>query len=341
MKFNLYDDNGFINIEAIYSKYDPLLLVIVGGRGIGKTYGVLKYLTKRGEQFMLVRRTTSEREFIRQKEFNPLNALFKDSLIDDFIISSGKYSDSYLYTDLDEKPLEEPFAYCVSISSASKIRGIDARAVKTIYFDEFIKDNNEKGLTDEAGGLFQLMETIGRNRELKGEEPLRLILTANSNNIFNPICDTLKLNDIFYDMRKQNQELRFLKAKRILLVDIKHSPISEKKKATFLYRLTEGTEFYHMAVDNKYYNDVSDYIGCPYPLREFKPFAAVKNIQIMRHSSNRLLYVTAKNRGTPRHRFKSWSDFLKEYNILISKLIRLGAIFFESMELATNFKDFI
>lgn len=335
---NIYDKNGYINYDLIYKTYNPVTLIILGARGIGKTYGALNYLTSHNYKFILARRTANEREFIRDIEFNPLSALVNDGLLKDFYIDSGKYSDKYIYLESENKT---PFAVSISIATASKVRGIDGRSLTHIFYDEFIKDNNEKSLKDEAGGLFQLMETIGRNRELEGKDPLKMILCANSNNIFNPICDSLKLTDIILDMRDKGKEQRYIKSKDILIIDIKKSPISKQKSETYLYKLTKGTDFYNMAIENKFFNDVSYMLGSPYPLREFKPFAEVKGVHILRHSSNRLLYVTAKNRGVAKHRYFRWLDFFKDNAILIQTLIKRGALFFDNAELAGYFKNFL
>ena len=333
---NIYTDSGYIDFDRIYEVYNPITLIIIGARGIGKTYGTLKYLTENKYKFALIRRTAAEREFIRNEEFNPLTALYNDGCIPEFKIDGGKYSDSYYYIDETDS-----FAVSFSIATASKIRGIDGRSISHFMYDEFIKDNNEKALKDEAGGFFQLMETIGRNRELSGEPPIKSILCANSNNIFNPICDALKLTDIIIDMRDKGKEQRYIRQKGILLIDVKRSPISEKKKETYLYRLTKGTVFYNMAISNRFYNDISNMVGSPYPFREYKPFAEVKGVNILKHTSARLLYVSAKNRGTAKYKYFRWTDFFKDYNLLIQALVKRGAIFFETADLASYFKDFL
>lgn len=333
---NIYTGDGYIDFNRIYEVYNPITLIIIGARGIGKTYGALKYLTENNYKFALIRRSAAEREFIRNEEFNPLTALYNDGLIPEFKIDGGKYSDSYYYMENDNS-----FAVSFSIATASKIRGIDGRSITHFLYDEFIKDNNEKALNDEAGGFYQIFETINRNRELIGEPPVISILCANSNNIFNPIFDSLKLTDIFIDMRDKGKEQRYIKQRSLLLIDIKRSPISEKKKDTYLYRLTEGTNFYDMAINNRFYNDISNMVGTPYPFREYKPFATVKGIHILKHVSARLLYVSLKNRGVAKYKYFRWIDFFKDYNLLIQTLVKRGAIFFESADLASYFKDFL
>ena len=63
-------DSGYINMLQIMRK-NPYTVILIGGRGIGKTYSVLDHLLKNKEKFILIRRTTTEREFLRDLEFNP------------------------------------------------------------------------------------------------------------------------------------------------------------------------------------------------------------------------------------------------------------------------------
>ena len=39
-----YNDKGYLTFEKITKRYYPYFTIIIGGRGIGKTFSVLKYL---------------------------------------------------------------------------------------------------------------------------------------------------------------------------------------------------------------------------------------------------------------------------------------------------------
>lgn len=329
VKNDYYLDSGYLNIEKIEKKYNPYTTIIIGGRGIGKTYGFLKYLLDNEMLFILVRRTLTEREYIRNVKFNPLNVFFPDQLK----IETGKYTDSYF---VDDKLL----CLCVNLTTSSKIRGIDGSMIQAIFYDEFIPEMSEKKMINEATAIFQLYETVNRNREIAGKEPVKLYFTANSNNIFNDIMDSLHLADVIFDMREKQQDFKYIKKKKLFLADVKKSPISEKKKNTYLYTLTKDTEFYNMAINNNFSNDYKDFLGLPYQLKEYKPFVDIGEIHILKHCNIPLLYVTFKNRGTAKKRYYNIVDFFKEYNIYLSQHFIRRSIFFECSALAQQFKDF-
>ena len=60
---DLYLENGYLNIDYILG-LGFTFTAIVGGRGTGKTFGILKYLVENHKKFLHVRRTKTQRELI-------------------------------------------------------------------------------------------------------------------------------------------------------------------------------------------------------------------------------------------------------------------------------------
>lgn len=324
-----YNNQGYLIFEKIVKRYNPFITVIIGGRGIGKTYSVLKHLIDNNKKFIFVRRTASEREFLRNIEYNPLKPF-----IEELNIQAGKYSDKYL----NGKNL---ICHCVNLSTVSKIRGLNGEKIEFIYYDEFIPETFEKKLFNEYEALLQLYETINRNREIDGKEPLKIVLTANSNNIFNDIIDGFNLTDYIFSLRDKKQEYKYIKKKKIFIGDIKKSPISEKKKDTYIYKLTKGSNFYNMSINNTFYNDYSSNIGLPYQLKEYKPFADIGDIHVLIHCNKPILYVTSKNRGVAKKQYFKLSDFFKVHNIYLTGFFIRKSIFFENSFYASLFQDYM
>lgn len=324
-----YNDQGYLIFEKITKRYNPFITVIIGGRGIGKTYSVLKYLIDNNKKFIFVRRTSSEREFLRNIEYNPLKPF-----VDNLVIQNGKYSDKYF----NDKKL---ICHCVNLSTVSKIRGLKGDEIEYIYYDEFIPDTFEKKLFNEYEALLQLYETINRNREIDGKEPLKIVLTANSNNIFNDIIDGFNLTDYIFSLRDKKQEYKYIKKKKIFIGDIKKSPISEKKKDTYIYKLTKGSNFYNMSINNSFYNDYSNNIGLPYQLKEYKPFADIGDIHVLIHSNKPVLYVTGKNRGVAKKQYYKLTDFFRMHNIYLTGFFIRKSIFFENSFYASLFQEYM
>lgn len=324
-----YNEQGYLIFEKIVKRYNPFITVIIGGRGIGKTYSVLKHLIDNNKKFIFVRRTASEREFLRNIEYNPLKPF-----IEELNIQAGKYSDKYL----NGKNL---ICHCVNLSTVSKIRGLNGEKIEFIYYDEFIPETFEKKLFNEYEALLQLYETINRNREIDGKDPLKIVLTANSNNIFNDIIDGFNLTDYIFSLRDKKQEYKYIKKKKIFIGDIKKSPISEKKKDTYIYKLTKGSNFYNMSINNTFYNDYSSNIGLPYQLKEYKPFADIGDIHVLIHCNKPILYVTSKNRGVAKKQYFKLSDFFKMHNIYLTGFFIRKSIFFENSFYASLFQDYM
>ena len=69
----LYEENGFLNFAEIVKIKTPFIF-IVGARGIGKTYGGIKYAVTNDIKFMLSRRTQKQADIISQPELSPLKS---------------------------------------------------------------------------------------------------------------------------------------------------------------------------------------------------------------------------------------------------------------------------
>ena len=79
--------------------------------------------------------------------------------------------------------------YAGALSTFSNIRGADFSDVKIIIYDEFIPEKtNRCSIRNEWDALLNLIETVNRNRELEGEESVKIILLSNATNIE---CDIL------------------------------------------------------------------------------------------------------------------------------------------------------
>ena len=61
----LYDNNGYLDIEKIIRCGQPFIF-IVGGRGTGKTYGMLKYVLDNNIPFIYMRRTQAQADIINK-----------------------------------------------------------------------------------------------------------------------------------------------------------------------------------------------------------------------------------------------------------------------------------
>lgn len=286
-----YSDNGYVNVKGILAEGYPFNFLI-GGRGTGKTYTTLKESKEDGERFMLLRRTQTEADIISKPEFSVFKPLNDDLGWNVCVERISKYNSMFYEPDGEERKI---IGYTGALSTIANMRGFDASDIKRLIFDEFIPEKHVRILKNEAEALFNAYETMNRNRELKGIEPIQLVCLANSNDITNPVFEYLKLIRIADKMQKGNCDRWTDDRRGIQLILLHRSPISKRKANTALYRLTDATNFSAMSIDNDFRVDRS-HVN-PRPLKEYTPVCSVGELCIYRHKSEPRLYATTHMSG--------------------------------------------
>ena len=332
----LYDSNGYVNISEVL-KHEAIFIFIYGGRGTGKTYGALKEMIEGKHHFIYMRRLAAQTDIVKKESMQPYKTLNDDMgwSIQPFPIN--KYISAFYESDTNDDgkviPVGEQHGLLTSLSTFSNLRGVDGSEIDTIILDEFIPELNERPIKGEADALFNAYETINRNRELKGEDPVKLLCLANSNRIDNPLFMELKLVRKAEKIRQEGKEYLYDPKKKMLLIDLYKSQISEAKSDTALYQLTKGTEFYEMAIRNSFINEERGRIETR-PIKEYRPMVSIGEITIYKHKSRREYYVTTFRSGSPDSYTTGEKDrerFRKKYLFLWQCYMRREVVFEEYM----------
>lgn len=290
----IYDPSGYVNIKGILDCGYPFNF-LVGGRATGKTYTSLKTAKEDERKFMLMRRTQSQADLISKPEFSVFKPLNEDLGWNVMVHRISKYNSAFYELSGDAEKIEHEIGYTCALSTISNMRGFDASDIDLIIYDEFIPEKHERLLKNEAEAVLNAYETMNRNRELKGKPPIQLLCLANANDITNPMFEYLGLIRIADKMQKGNTD-RWVDEKRgIQLIMLHRSPVSKQKANTALYRLTTGTSFANMALDNDFNVDRSHVK--PRPLNEFIPVCSIGELCIYRHKSDLRLYATTHLSG--------------------------------------------
>ena len=334
----LYDKNGYVNIPEIL-KHEAILFFIYGGRGTGKTYGALKNMVEDDHKFIYLRRLAAQVDIVKKDDMQPFKTLNRDMGWDIRPFPVNKYISAFYESDYnkDGKPIPagESKGLLTSLSTFSNLRGVDGSDIEIIIEDEFIPELNEKPIKGEADALFNAYETINRNRELNGEKPIKLLCLANSNRIDNPLFMELGLITIAEKIRKSGNEYYYDKKRKMLLIDLYKSKISEEKADTALYQLTKGTEFFNMAIRNTFLNEERGRIETR-PIKEYKPVCSIGEICIYKHKSKNEYYVTGFKSGSPktygtgerdRERFRK--DYVHIWRAYMKKQVVFEAYIYE------------
>ena len=287
----IYNPDGYVNIEGILDEGYPFNF-LVGGRGTGKTYSALKVAREKRMLFMLMRRTQSQADLISKPEFSVFKPLNHDMLINVEVDRISKYNSMFYEMDGENK---YPLGYTCALSTISNMRGFDASDIQLLIYDEFIPEKHERLLKNEADALWNAYETMNRNREIKGLAPIQMLCLANANDITNPVFESLNLIRIADRMQRGNND-RWTDEKRgIQLIMLHRSPISRQKAGTALYKLTAGSEFESMALDNDF--NVNTQHVRPRPLNEYIPVCSIGELCIYRHKAENRLYASTHLSG--------------------------------------------
>lgn len=268
---NLYTQEGWLNIPHLADQ-PAWLIVIIGKRQVGKTYGVLKYMLDNDIYHILLRRTTAELDTISASpDLNPYK-VFEPEHKTGLFKQAKKLCRICDYSlDGDGKTIEgTQRGIATSLAEIAHIRGFNGDSFTDIVFDEFIPEKGVITRRTEGDAFLNAYVTISGNRELAGRPPLRAWLLANTNNINSAILEALNLtDDVLYMRRKGREEL--LTDKGVLIVQPdSQRVISQRKETALMKQISNKSDFYGMAIENAWSYDDSPYIK-NMPLKGMQP----------------------------------------------------------------------
>lgn len=300
MDYNIYLPNGYVNVRKVIKEYGCCFIYMIGGRGSGKTYNALDYVIQDKIKFVFLRRLAKEFDTIIEPKMNPFKRYNKNNNLNILPFKDSKDTGFFSHAEIDSKnkitPIGQPVGLISSLTGIATVRGFDASDCDCIIYDEFIPEEHKRKIKGEYAALMNAYETINRNRELEGEPPCTMICLANSNNIYNPIFVGLKIVNKLYEMQCKGQEVYINRARRLCVINLEYSPISEKKKDTALYQLTKDTEFYDMAINNKFEIEAFSRRGSR-NIKEYKPVCTVGEFTVYEHKSRTELYISVHKSG--------------------------------------------
>lgn len=316
-----YLESGYLSMGELISHAPPFTF-IWGGRGIGKTFGALDYVRNVNPQkFIILRRTQKQVDLLKKPMFSPFKAVDDLRGNNTAILKDGDAAVFYDGVDQDGevKPAGGPLGYMLALSTVHNIRGFDLSDVDIMIFDEFIPETHERPIPDEYSAFLNAVETISRNRELKGKSPLKVIALSNSNTITNPYFVGMGLMRTVYKMMTEGIEEFEDPDRGLWLVNITHSPISDAKRGTALYKLAGDSSFSSSALGNQFIADcIAEHRKIP--IRECRPLVHVGEICIYEHKYSEVLYVTDHVSGTPRDVYKPDGAGLQQFRAKSNKL---------------------
>lgn len=328
----IYTADGWVNWDYILSQ-DASFISIVGARGVGKTYGCFKKLVDEGKKFIYLRRLKSQLDQCGKPEGNPFKKINDDIGHDIKPFPSGGII-SFRETDKTGALV----SVGVALSVVANVRGIDFSDFDYIVFDEFIASIGERPIKNEFSAFLNFYETVNRNRELSGKNPVKCLMLGNANTLINPYFSGWHFMKTAVKMITGGQMVWRTEDKTRMVILLLNSPISEQKRGTALYQ-NATNDFIDMALDNAFRTDETKIKS--EPLKEYIHIVSVGEIGIYKHKSERKYYVSSTQAKEPY--YDSFGIGLKmfqqDFYMLRVHYMVSKNVLFESFEVEVIFRE--
>lgn len=329
---NLYLSNHYLDMGAIISAPYPFIMVI-SSRGGGKTYGSLRYCIEQGITFLYLRRTKTILELITDPRYQPFKRINADTgrqIESSYARGIGSFTD---------RETGKTVGYAAALSTIANIRGFDGSDIELIIWDEFIPEPGERLTFNQLSAYYHAAETVGRNRELEGKPPLKTVMLSNSDLIYSDVIAGLGVGEILYQMQQTGTE-QYEASPELLLLMPRLADFREQKADTALYRLTAGSTFSAVALDNVFAIEDRAQVGRR-DLRELKPVCTLAGICFYKAKSGGKWYASAHKSGSPKAYEDTPADhqrFLREQGALLRAYYG-RRLYYETVDVQTRFKE--
>lgn len=221
--------------------YNAFINMLIGERGVGKTYSVSKFVTKqfinKKHEFAYIRRYKSEISKSARHFFDALkvnNEFPKHELT----VKGSTFQIDGLTC-----------GYSMPLTTAQSLKSVNFSRVKYIIFDEFILENGRSTyLKNEVEIFLGLIETIARMRNVK------VFMLGNAVTQFNPYF-------MFFNLTlPYNNDIKTFKDGLILVQYMNNEEYRKNKKESKFGKLVSGTEYEDYAINNSFRLENKDFI---------------------------------------------------------------------------------
>lgn len=238
--------------------YDADVTMVVGARGIGKTYGLrkqfIKDYIKNEYRFVEVCRYKNELISVANGYFSRVQNEYPDYLFK----TNGTIAYIAKKPKEKAKPEWEIIGYFVALSQAQQLKKQTFNNVKRICFDEAILDKNDRYhfyLKNEYIVLANVIDTVSRERVGANSIKPRLYLLGNACNLLNPYFVAYNIEDI------PKEGFSWHANKTMLLDFVKDSEYAKDKlEHTVAGRMLANVNSGEISANNEFIDINKDYI---------------------------------------------------------------------------------
>lgn len=228
----------YYNVDRTLSK-QRLFNFVIGGRGMGKTYGCkekgIKNFLKKHEQFVYIRRFDTDLQAAKIRNF------FSD-ICDSFPGTDFKAMNSLFKINGDIAGWYFP------LSTAANLKSIPFPDVTLIIFDEFIiSDGVHHYIPGEVTAFLELYSTISRDRDVP------VVFISNAITVTNPY---FLYFDIAFEPGQTTKLTEFISVEFV-----RSETYEEHISSTKFGRMISGTEYGDYHIKNKFLLDTDTFIS--------------------------------------------------------------------------------
>lgn len=288
MAWKRYDEQGYVRPELILEELPATIVLAVGGRNIGKTFGVLQHMLRNDISFIYMRTTRPELELSSEPDFNPFK---KVAAANGWTVVTKMRKNIATFTVTDEAAGWSRVVHGLALTDAGMVRGVSYDDVDVCFYDEFVpiasptkrRDNDYTLLSDFVG-------TANRDRELAGCAPLRVVCTGNANRIDCPIirgAGVIGQAARLYG-RESTQHVLLLPDRSMALVSYRDSELAAKMSALESSKTARGA-YRDMAFANMF-ADIDERDVKQQPLKEYRPLFVEGEVAVWQHKAKMGLY---------------------------------------------------
>lgn len=240
---------------------EAVILIAYSRRGVGKTYGALWGSYQEHIPIVYIKRTIKDIDLICSGtkvagfDTSPYVPINRDHGTN---IKPKKIADgigAFYDMDEDDEPIGMPIAYAVALSAIKNVKGMDLSRCRLMIMDEFIPQVSEtRVLQTEGEALLDVYMTIARDREKRGLDPLRLILFANSEQLYCPIVDELQVMDDIARVSTSGDSIRYIEDRGILIHHVNEIQLTEDEKGS-MFKAMYGTKWWRKSYGGEFSNN--------------------------------------------------------------------------------------
>ena len=277
-------DSKFYSGKKVLSYGTPFIFSL-GNRSIGKTF----YWTKRciniflqtGKKFLYLRRYGDDLKLVADKFWD--NVLYQYDGVRFDTSGKGTNCEYFINGRLAGK--------AVALTGVSKLKGISLADYDTIFFDEFLNENNDY-LPDEVGSAMNLYQTVARGYGKVIREDVRFIFVANHVTMMNPYFRELHI------LEHLQVNTNYCKdPDGAWVVEMTHNAtIANEIAATPFGKMISKTKYGDYALKGSFYLDDDTFIQRPHGLSSYYCTLVWegKSYGVFEYSEDGLIYICKK-----------------------------------------------